>query len=147
MTQKILRWMTWEDIRDITTAVYETPPGNATNAEQYFRNILNHLRDEKNMLRPIDERFPSVLKAAEQSTSWMLTDTRERENFLIRCFVSYKLHNEGYSYSEIGKMMRRDHSTVTHLVYRMRDMLSVPGAYKWELQQFKRFEELCKKQD
>ena len=147
MTQNILRWMTWEDIRDITTAVYETPPGNATNSEQYFRNILNHLRDEKNMLQPIDERFPAVLRAAEQSTSWMLTDTRERENSLIRCFVSYKLHNEGYSYSEIGKMMRRDHSTVTHLVYRMRDMLSVPGAYKWELQQFKRFEELCKKQD
>ena len=72
----------------------------------------------------------------------MLTDSRERENTLIRCIVAYKLREEGYSYADIGKMMKRDHSTITHLANRMRDMLSLPNAYKWEVQQFKRFEEL-----
>jgi hypothetical protein len=40
--------------------------------------------------------------------------------------------------------MKRDHSTITHLANRMRDMLSLPNAYKWEVQQYKRFEELLK---
>ena len=58
MTQKILRWMTWEDVRDITSAVHKIPPGKATTAEQYFRSVLQHLRQEKNVLPPIEERFP-----------------------------------------------------------------------------------------
>lgn len=144
MMQKILRWMTWEDIRDITTAVHEMPQGKATTAEEYYRAILRHLRQEKNVLPPVDERYPGVLACAEITCGSPLTDTRDAGNTLIRSFVAYRLHGEGFSFSEIGRMMRRDHSTVAHLVYRMRDMLSLPNAYKQEVRLYEEFDGLCK---
>lgn len=144
MTTDILRSMTWEDIRDITTAVYEVPIGKATTAEQYFKNILRHLRDRKNALPPIEERYPGILACAELACGRELTESRDKGSTVIRCFVAYKLHREGYYYSEIGKMMHRDHSSITNLAYRMRDMLSLPNAYKREVEMYREFERLCK---
>lgn len=140
MNKSILRNLTWEDVREIRTT---NPGGVFASDEQFHKAVLNFLRDKHGTILPIGERYPVILKAAEQATSWLLTDSRGRENTIIRQFVAFRLHNEGYSYSEIGNMLNRDHSTITHLAHRMRDMLSVPGAYKRELQQFKRFEELC----
>ena len=147
MNKSILRNLTWEDVKEIVNTALNTPFYAPTPEDECYKEVLRILRGKNGVPPPIEERYPAVLRAAEQATSWMLTDSRERENSLIRSFVAYKLHGDGYSFSEIGKMLKRDHSTIAHLVYRMRDMLSVPGAYKWELQQFKRFEELCKKQD
>lgn len=131
--------MTWEDVREIRTT---NPGGVFASDEQFHKAVLASLRDKHRVLSPIEERFPGVLACAEIACGQALTDTRERENTQIRQFVAYRLHSEGYSYSEIGKMLKRDHSTVTNLVHRMRDMLSLPNAYKWEVQQYKRFEEL-----
>ncbi len=152
MNKSILRNLTWEDVQEIwfTTdqVLHSIPlepekwPEWAFNTSTRFGMALSVLRNENNVPPPIEERYPVVLQAAEQATSWMLTDSRERENTIIRQFVAYRLHEDGYSFSEIGKMLKRDHSTIAHLCYRMRDMLSVPSAYKWEARQFKRFEEL-----
>lgn len=139
MRESLLKQMTWEDVREIRTT---NPGGLFKSDEQFHKAVLASLRNKHRVLSPIEDAYPKVLQAAEQATSWMLTDTRERENTLIRQFVAFRLHNEGYSYSEIGKVMHRDHSTITHLAYRMRDMLSLPNAYKWEVQQYKRFEEM-----
>ena len=139
MNKSILRNMTWEDVREIRTT---NPGGVFASDEQFHKAVLASLRDKHRVLPPIEERFPVVLIAAEQATSRWLSASRERENTIIRQFVAYRLHNEGYSYSEIGNVMNRDHSTITHLAHRMRDMLSLPVMYKVEVQQFKRFEEL-----
>lgn len=143
MKPSVLRNLTWEEVKEIVDTALSTPFYVPTAEDDCYKEILRILRGKNGVPPPIEECFPSVLHAAEQATSWMLTDSRERENTLIRTFLAYKLHNDGYSYSEIGKMMKRDHSTITNLVHRMSDMLSLPNAYKWEVQQFKRFEELC----
>lgn len=152
MRKDLLKQMTWQDVQEIwwqTEQVLRSIPDEpekwpewAFNTSTRFGKALAILRDENGVQPPVEERYPSVLKAAEQATSWMLTESRERENTLIRSFVAYKLREEGYSYADIGKMMKRDHSTITHLANRMRDMLSLPNAYKWEVQQYKRFEEM-----
>ena len=141
--------MTWKDVKEIVnladaiiTPTSREFPVCWANEDDYYTEILRRLREQNGVPPPVEERYPSVLKAAEQATSWMLTDSRERENTLIRCIVAYKLREEGYSYADIGKMMKRDHSTITHLANRMRDMLSLPNAYKWEVQQYKSFEEM-----
>lgn len=144
MRPHLLKQMTWEDVREIRTT---NPGGVFASDEQFHKAVLASLRNKHRVLSPIEERFPKVLQAAEQATSRMLTDSRERENTLIRSFVAYKLHNEGYSYSEIGKVMNRDHSTITHLANRMRDMLSVPYAYRTEVSQFKEFDKLIGKEN
>lgn len=152
MRRDLLKQLTWEDVRDIVLENEDLyfgeclagrdPRDKYPSPEIYYTEILRRLREQNGVPPPVEERYPSVLKAAEQATSWMLTDSRERENTLIRSFVAYKLREEGYSYADIGKMMKRDHSTITHLANRMRDMLSLPNAYKWEVQQYKRFEEM-----
>ena len=139
MNKSILRNMTWEDVREIRTT---NPGGVFASDEQFHKAVLASLRDKHRVLSPIEERFPGVLACAEIACGQALTDSRERENTQIRQFVAYRLHNEGYSYSEIGKMLKRDHSTVTNLVHRMRDMLSLPMVYRQEVQQFKRFDEM-----
>lgn len=152
MKKALLKQMTWRDVQEIwwqTDQVLRSipeEPGNwpewAFNTSTRFGKALSILRDENDVPPPIEERYDFVLSCAEIACGQKLTDSRGRENTLIRSFLAHKLHNDGYSYSEIGKMMRRDHSTITHLDHRMRDMLSVPNAYKLEVQQFKRFEEL-----
>ena len=151
MKPSVLRNLTWEEVKEVVnmadaiiTPTSREFPVYWANEEDYYKEILRKLRGQNGVPPPIEERYPLVLRAAEQATSWMLTDSRERENTLIRQFVAYKMHGDGYSYSEIGKMMKRDHSTITNLVHRMRDMLSLPNAYKWEVQQYKRFEDLLK---
>lgn len=149
MRKSLLKQMTWEDVKEIVnladaiiTPTSREFPVCWANEEDYYKDILHKLRNENDVPPPIEERYPGVLACAEIACGQALTDSRERENTQIRQFVAYRLHNEGYSYSEIGKMLKRDHSTVTNLVHRTRDMLSLPNAYKWEVQQYKRFEEL-----
>lgn len=91
---------------------------------------------------PVQVRFEIVLCAAEKATGRRLTNTREAGNTVIRAFISNRLHREGYTFSEIGRTIHRDHSTVTHLDKRMKEILSVPGAYRTELEQFREFENI-----
>ena len=86
------------------------------------------------------ERYPVLLEAAEKVFGRKLTNTSERDNILIRTFISYKLRKEGYSNGEIGRRMGRDHSSVTQMGKKMEDMLSVPEAYKYEVEKYREFE-------
>lgn len=152
MRPYLLKQMTWEDIQEIwwqtdqvLRSIPEEPeswPEWAFNTSTRFGQALRVLRGENGVPPPIEERYPGVLACAELVIGNKLTDSRERENILIRSFVAYKLHEDGYSYSEIGKMMKRDHSTITNLVHRIRDMLSVSFAYKEEVAKYKEFEKL-----
>ena len=154
MRTDILKWLTWEDLVEIvreSDAVFDdeiyahrNPDETYPTAEAYYREVLRRLRMRYGSLPPINEVYPSVLEMAEEAAGWRLTDGRCRENTLIHCLVTYKLHNDGYSYGEIGKMMNRDHSTITHYYLKMRDMLSVPYAYRWEIEVYKRFEDYKK---
>lgn len=90
----------------------------------------------------VGERYLQVLSVAERASGVRLTESREAGNALIRSIVAYRLVKEGYHYSEIGKAMGRNHSTISHYVRKVENMLSVPLAYRREVQQFKRFEEM-----
>ncbi len=144
MKPSLLRNMTWEDIREITLATLSAMDKGCPLVPDCYKDILRILRGKNGVPPPIEETYPHILACAESACGRKLEESRDKENTLIRCFVAYKLHNSGYSYSEIGKVMHRDHSTITHLANRMRDMLSLPNAYKLEVQQFKRFEEIVK---
>lgn len=142
MRKPLLKQLTWEDVKEIVNTALNTPFNEPTPEDDCYKEVLRVLRGKNNVPPPIEERYPGVLACAEQVCGNKLTDSRERENILVRSFVAYKLHEEGYSYSEIGKILKRDHSTVTNLVHRVRDMLSIPYAYKIEVAKYKEFEKL-----
>lgn len=146
MRKSLLKQITWEEVKEISdmidSLIVPFDDDEKTEDEVFYNEVLRQLRGQNGVPPPIEERYPGVLACAELACGNKLTDSRERENILIRSFVAYKLHEEGYSYSEIGKMLKRDHSTVTNLVHRVRDMLSIPYAYKTEVSKYKEFEKL-----
>ena len=146
MRKPLLKQITWEEVKEISdmidSLIVPFDDDEKTKDEVFYTEVLRRLRGQNGVPPPIEERYPGVLACAEIACGQALTDSRERENTQIRQFVAYRLHNEGYSYSEIGKMLKRDHSTVTNLVHRVRDMLSVPYAYREEVALYQEFEKL-----
>ena len=147
MRKSLLKQITWEEVKEISDMIDSLmmipfDEVEMRGEEGFYTEVLRQLRGQNGVPPPIEERYPGVLACAEIVCGNKLTDSRERENILVRSFVAYKLHEEGYSYSEIGKMLKRDHSTITNLVHRVRDMLSIPYAYKTEVAKYKEFETL-----
>lgn len=146
MRENVLTILTWDEVREILdTCEALSCEFNAPTykGEEYCREVLSRLRKKHKCLPPIGERYDIVLAAAQVAVGRQITAERSAENTLIRSLVAFRLHNDGYSYHEIGGYMHRDHSTVTHLYFKMRDMLSVPEAYKYEMKIYDKFESLC----
>jgi hypothetical protein len=154
MNPDLLRHLTWQDLDEIVaeydavtresrTLAYDQITWYRGDDESIYKEVLDRLRKKHKCLPPIGERYDTVLAAAQVAVGRQITAERNAENTLIRSLVAYRLHNDGYSYHEIGGYMHRDHSTVTHLYFKMRDMLSVPEAYKAEMKVYERFEGLC----
>jgi len=139
MRLELLKILTAGDIQEILDAVERLrEQEEEPTAEKILRSIL----DENECPPSVGERFPSVLACAETAVGRKLSRERCEDNTLIRSFVSYQLREEGYGYCEIGRMLGRDHSTVIHLYNKMSDILSVPNAYRREIDMFRKFEEL-----
>lgn len=144
MKYDVLKQLKWEDVQEIVEMAdfalstdglpYPTP-------ESYYTDVLHRLYDDSKI--PASERYADLLPAAEKAVGCKMTNNRNHENILVRTFVSFILHNEGYSFSEIGRLMNRDHSSITHMYKRMGDMLSLPRAYGPEIDMFREFERLC----
>jgi hypothetical protein len=88
------------------------------------------------------ERYDVIMYFAQMANGVQLTNERTQKNTDIRMMVAYRMHQEGYSYSEIGKLMSRDHSTVAYWNRCMREMLSLPGAFKNFMGRYEHFNRL-----
>lgn len=160
MNQALLLQLSATDIEEIVSeydALYDDeiskaavsghdPEDTYPTKESFCTAVLKRLRRkyESAIPPPTDERFHAVFRAAEKATGREFMGTRDHGDTLIRMFVSFRLHEkEGFSYREVGKRMNRDHSSITHQVVKMREMMSVPFAYKDELSMYAKFDALC----
>lgn len=68
---------------------------------------------------------------------------RTRSSLLVwaRNMVAYQLRIEGYSVTAVGKCLGLNHSSVTHCMSRVKDMLSHPMFYARETRIWQRFKE------
>jgi len=67
--------------------------------------------------------------------------SRRREDVMIRMFVAAQMADEGYTHSQIGRAMLRDHSSVTCMLHNMRELKA--GFYGTPaLKQYKEFKML-----
>lgn len=146
MSPELLSLLTWKDIEDIIDAAdglmdkygedIRSMANDFPNKETFYEAVLQRL----NGRTPCGERYASLLPAAEAATGTRLTERRSNDNTLVRVFLAYRLSEEGYGLSEIGRAMGRNHSTISHLIKRFRDMLLLPIVYKEEIALYKRFE-------
>jgi len=69
--------------------------------------------------------YPSLDKECKRlfghSFEKLLSPSRRQELVDARQYFSLKLRDKGYSYLTIGKIMKRDHTTIMHLVKRTKN--------------------------
>lgn len=68
---------------------------------------------------------------------------RTRSSLLVwaRNMVAFQLRSEGYTVAAVGSCLGLDHSTVTHCMSRVKDMLSHPMFYVRETRIWQKFKE------
>lgn len=71
----------------------------------------------------------------------MLTRCRDAEYVWARYIVSYQMSLDGYSRPVIGKLMGLDHSTITHGIRRIEEMLAHPCFYVKENKIWQKYRE------
>lgn len=111
---------------------------------ELIKRIEKTLRNEYK-LSSAKERCSYLMGVAETVLNYK-TQTHRRSSLdvLARQFVSYKMYEEKYTLSTIGSAIGKDHSTISNLCKRMKDMMSLPRIYQKELEQYKQFEALIK---
>lgn len=66
--------------------------------------------------------------------------SRDARFVWARTMVTYQLLQEGFSITEAGRMIGKDHSTVINMRMRMQDALDLPQAYKDIINIWKQFQ-------
>ena len=159
MTNDLLSQLTIQNIREIKQAIEYVDSefalsdilGNETrdyaeylDSDEFYKDVLNRMKDNNHYKPPCRERYPVLLEQAEYVTSYTQNpDSRTTENVFIRSIVAHQLHEEGYTYSEIGRVIKKSHATVMFYVNKMNDMLSLPQMYTTEITQYEQFKEIA----
>lgn len=68
-----------------------------------------------------------------------IPDNRESMSVLARSLVAYQMYLEGFTTTYIGKIINRDHSTITALKKRVINMFEMPNFYPQEMVVWKEF--------
>ena len=98
--------------------------------ERLIYTLKNSLEIKKN----IGSRYRELLKAATDILgNGIDSKSRDASCVMGRMFIAYKMRCEGWSLTQIGMMMGRDHATICHLQKKMTDMLEYPHCYKVEM--------------
>lgn len=87
------------------------------------------IHDEK--LRKMEEIKMSVC-AAMNLTTYDPTN-RERQNVIVRVITANVLLRMGCTENSVGKIMKKDHSTIHHYKETMNTWFNYPGLYKEEV--------------
>ena len=82
-----------------------------------------------------------LTKAAERAVGERLDASRNRSFVNIRRFVSWRMREEGFLFTDIARALGRDHATVHHYIKDMRDVFSLPIYYHREIEQYNLFTE------
>lgn len=87
------------------------------------------IQDEK--LRKMEEIKMSVCAAMNLNT--YDPTNRERQNVIVRVITANVLLRMGCTENSVGKIMKKDHSTIHHYKETMNTWFNYPGLYKEEV--------------
>lgn len=66
--------------------------------------------------------------------------SRKADEVWARTMVAFQMCTEGYSTTEVGRQMMKDHSTIIHLREKMQDVFELPQGYGDILEIWNRFQ-------
>jgi len=161
MQNELLSQLTIQDIREIVDAFFaqqydaykdiagmdDKEAGDLweyTQRDEFYKDVLNRMKETNHYKPPCRERYLVLLEQAEYVTNYTLEpDSRKAENVFIKSIVAHQLFEEGYTYSEIGRVIGMSHATIIHYVNKVNDMLSLPQMYSTEVSYYEQFKEIA----
>lgn len=104
--------------------------------EKLYSHIGQLIQDEKfykenERVRKMEEIKMAVCSA--MGVSAYDHTNRERQNVIVRVITANVLLRMGCTENSVGKIMKKDHSTIHHYRETMKSWLEFPGVYKQEL--------------
>ena len=142
MRSNILNQLTVEDIKEIYETTDQILQQGAfwESWDALYRTVLRKLKEVKDYRPLCNDRYPTLVEAAEYVTnSTFVPTSRTASNAFIKCMIAHRLHEERYSYSEIGRTMGLSHATVIYYVNKMNDMMSLPKMFESEITEYEAF--------
>ena len=118
------------DVTEIMDSIKALPMG--AKKDLAYKVIREIDRIEK--LEGAAQRFATLLAIAESVTG-LRNDPKRRDSqsVLLRTIIVWRMIDEGYSYSDIGRAMGKDHSTVSYFARMRKDAVSIPMAFREHL--------------
>lgn len=90
--------------------------------------------DRIEKMEGVTQRWDTVLFTAIRVTGLpYITGSRDAKTVLIREIAAWRMMDEGYSISDIGRAMGKDHSTVSYYARMRKDAVSIPMAFREHL--------------
>jgi hypothetical protein len=145
--------------------IFSCPSGNGTSllngegnmTEKLIRQCICLPNDEKAYLIRMmqdtmkDEReddgsrFHLLWKAATKVVGGgIISRSKLRKPVIGRMLIVYKMWQEGYKLESIGEYLKRKRVSIRHLRNNMDDVLAYPKMYAYEMECWKKFNELVK---
>lgn len=118
------------DVTEIMDSIKALPMG--AKKDLAYKVIREIDRIEK--LEGAAQRFATLLAIAESVTG-LRNDPKRRDSqsVLLRTIIVWRMIDEGYSYTDIGRAMGKDHSTVSYYARMRKDAVSIPMAFREHL--------------
>jgi hypothetical protein len=90
--------------------------------------------DRIEKMEGVTQRWDTVLFTAIRVTGLpYITGSRDAKTVLVREIAAWRMMDEGYYISDIGRAMGKDHSTVSYYARMRKDAVAIPMAFREHL--------------
>ena len=118
------------DVTEIMDSIKALPMG--AKKDLAYKVIREIDRIEK--MEGVTQRWDTVLFTAIRVTGKQYTTgSRDAQTVLVREIAAWRMMDEGYSISDIGRAMGKDHSTVSYYARMRKDAVAIPMAFREHL--------------
>lgn len=118
------------DVTEIMDAVKTLPMGQK---KALAYKVIGEI-DRIEKMESVAQRWDTVLFTAIRVTGFTYTTgSRDAQSVLCRTISAWRLIEEGYSFSDIGRAMGKDHSTVSYYSKQRKDAIQLPMAFREHL--------------
>lgn len=119
-------------IDTILDQVASLPKGEQRQLLLLLQDRIAYNASRRNIAPPA-QRFAELDNALHDYTGRSVADRDQRRTMVwARHLLAYQMRTEGYSLNEIGRCIRRDHTTVLSSLRQVENMMAMPQAYRFE---------------
>jgi hypothetical protein len=103
---------------------------------------------EKPMIESIEDRFKMLLEVATEVVGiGIMTKHKDHNLVMGRRMITYQMRNDGLSFAEIGRFLKRDHASIRGSYLNMLNVFEYPKMYELEMSYWTLFQQKLKEKE